>query len=187
MTFVQEFRVRYNECDMQNVVFNANYFVYCDDAVDTWTRFALADELKKVGTSTDLHAVGFDFMLKTTQLTWHSPVKFGDTLDMDCEVSRWGRSSFDVVINGIYKALQKAQKEFGLSFKIIMCFLRHLDEEPSFKILDQAIAHKEKIFGVGLDSSEIGNPPSKFKKLFKKEGENKGYQKVPVGLDKAVP
>jgi adenosine deaminase len=80
--------------------------------------------------------------------------------------------NFDIVINGIYKALQKAEREFGLSFKIIMCFLRHLDEEPGFKILDQAIAHKEKIFGVGLDSSEIGNPPSKFEKLFKKASEN---------------
>jgi acyl-CoA thioester hydrolase len=100
MAYVHTLRVRYGECDMQRVVFNANYFVYCDDAVDTWTRFALADELKKSGTSTDLHAVGFDFMLKTTQLTWHSPVKFGDTLDMDCSVSRWGNSSFDVAING---------------------------------------------------------------------------------------
>jgi len=100
MPYVHTVRVRYGECDMQRVVFNANYFVYCDDAVDTWTRFALADELKKVGTSTDLHAVGFDFMLKTTQLTWHSPVKFGDTLDMDCSVARWGNSSFDVLING---------------------------------------------------------------------------------------
>jgi len=53
-----------------------------------------------------------------------------------------------------------------------MCFLRHLDEEPGFKILDQAIAHKEKIFGVGLDSSEIDNPPRKFEKLFKKASEN---------------
>ena len=80
--------------------------------------------------------------------------------------------SFDIVINGIYKALQKAEKEFGLSFKIIMCFLRHLDEEEGFKILDQALAHKDKIYGVGLDSSEMGNPPSKFEKLFKKAEEN---------------
>ncbi len=100
MSYVHTLRVRYGECDMQRVVFNANYFVYCDDAVDTWTRFALADELKKSGTSTDLHAIGFDFMLKTTQLTWHAPVKFGDTLDMHCAVSRWGTSSFDVAING---------------------------------------------------------------------------------------
>jgi len=76
--------------------------------------------------------------------------------------------SFDIVVNGIYKALQKAQKEFGLSFKIIMCFLRHLDQEEGFKILDQALAHKDKIYGIGLDSSELGNPPSKYEKLFKK-------------------
>ena len=53
-----------------------------------------------------------------------------------------------------------------------MCFLRHLSEEECFKILDQALAHKDKIFGVGLDSSEIGNPPKKFEKLFKKASEN---------------
>ena len=76
--------------------------------------------------------------------------------------------SFDVVINGIYKALQKAQKEFGLSFKIIMCFLRHLDEKEGFKVLDEAFTHKDKIYGVGLDSSETGNPPNKYEKLFKK-------------------
>ena len=81
---------------------------------------------------------------------------------------------FETVINGIYKALQKANREFGLSFKIIMCFLRHLSEKSGFEILDQAIIHKDKIFGVGLDSSEIGNPPSKFKKLFKKSME-KGF------------
>jgi len=80
--------------------------------------------------------------------------------------------NFNIVINGIYKALKKAEKEFDLSFKIIMCFLRHLDEESGFKTLDEAIAHKDKIFGVGLDSSETGNPPSKFKKLFKKAIEN---------------
>ena len=80
--------------------------------------------------------------------------------------------SFDIIINGIYKALKKAEKEFGLSFKIIMCFLRHLTEEECFKILDQALAHKDKIFGVGLDSSEMGNPPKKFEKLFKKAVEN---------------
>ena len=76
--------------------------------------------------------------------------------------------SFDIVINGIHKALQKAQKEFGLSFKIIMCFLRHLDEKEGFTVLDQAFTHKDKIYGVGLDSSEMGNPPNKYEKLFKK-------------------
>ena len=75
---------------------------------------------------------------------------------------------FDIVINGIYKALKKANKELNLTSKIIMCFLRHLDEESGFKILNQALKHKDKIIGVGLDSSELENPPKKFEKLFRK-------------------
>ena len=54
-----------------------------------------------------------------------------------------------------------------------MCFLRHLDEESCFDVLKQACDHKDKIIGVGLDSSEKGNPPTKFKRLFEqaiKEG-----------------
>ena len=80
---------------------------------------------------------------------------------------------FGLVINGIYKALLKAEKELGISSKIIMCFLRHLDEDEAFKTLDQALTYKNKIIGVGLDSSEEGNPPSKFERVFKqamKEG-----------------
>ena len=80
--------------------------------------------------------------------------------------------SFDVVINGIHKALLRAKKEFGLTSKIIMCFLRHLDEVSAFEILNQALLHKDKISGVGLDSSELGHPPKKFEKVFKKVIEN---------------
>ena len=74
--------------------------------------------------------------------------------------------SFDTVINGIDKALKKANKDFGITSKIIMCFLRHLDEDQCFDVLKQACNYKDKIIGVGLDSSEKGNPPTKFKKLF---------------------
>ena len=80
--------------------------------------------------------------------------------------------SFDTVINGIYNALKKANREFGLTFKIIMCFLRHLDEASGFEMLDHALLHKDKITGVGLDSSEIDHPPRKFEKLFKKAIKN---------------
>jgi len=76
--------------------------------------------------------------------------------------------NFDVIINGIYKALLKAEKELGISSKIIMCFLRHFDEESAFKTLDQALTYKNKIIGVGLDSSEVGYPPSKFERVFNK-------------------
>ena len=94
--------------------------------------------------------------------------------------------NFDTIINGIYAALQKANKEFGLTFKIIMCFLRHLDEKAGFEMLDQASAHKEKIVGVGLDSSEIGNPPSKFKKLLEKAIE-KGFLTVAHAGEEGPP
>jgi len=75
---------------------------------------------------------------------------------------------FDLVVSGIHEALLKGKKELGISSKIIMCFLRHLSEKEAFRILDQAINHKNKIVGVGLDSSEIGNPPRKFEKVFDK-------------------
>ncbi len=74
--------------------------------------------------------------------------------------------SFNTIINGIDKALKKAHKDFGITSKIIMCFLRHLDEDQCFDVLKKACNYKDKIVGVGLDSSEKGNPPTKFKKLF---------------------
>ena len=75
---------------------------------------------------------------------------------------------FDLIVSGIHEALLKGKKELGISSKIIMCFLRLLSEKEAFKILDQATNHKNKIVGVGLDSSEIGNPPRKFEKVFDK-------------------
>jgi len=85
--------------------------------------------------------------------------------------------AFDVVFNGIYKALQKAEAEFKMSFKLIMSYLRHLSEEEAFKTLEQSLPFKHLIDGVGLDSSEKGNPPSKFQKVFE-ASEKEGYKLV---------
>ena len=93
---------------------------------------------------------------------------------------------FEVVINGIYKALVKANKEFGLTSKIIMCFLRHLDEKSAFEILDQALVHKNKIIAVGLDSSELNHPPRKFERVFKKAIE-KGFLTVAHAGEEGPP
>lgn len=93
---------------------------------------------------------------------------------------------FDLIINGIHKALLKANKYFGLTFKIIMCFLRHLDEASAFNILDRALVHKDKIVGVGLDSSEVGHPPRKFKRVFKKAIE-KGFLTVAHAGEEGPP
>jgi adenosine deaminase len=76
--------------------------------------------------------------------------------------------SFDTVITGIHKALEDGKEKLGISSKIILCFLRHLDEEAAFKTLEQAKPHLDKIVAVGLDSSEVGHPPSKFQKVFEK-------------------
>ncbi len=74
--------------------------------------------------------------------------------------------SFDTVINGITRAMKDAKTEFGLSSKLIMCFLRHLSEESALETLEVALKHKDKIIAVGLSSSEKGNPPSKFFNAF---------------------
>ncbi len=76
--------------------------------------------------------------------------------------------SFEVALNGIHSALLEGKKQFDISFGIIMCFLRHLDEDAAFETLASALAHKDKIIGVGLDSSEMGHPPSKFERVFAK-------------------
>ncbi len=81
--------------------------------------------------------------------------------------------SFETVLNGIHGALEQGKKEFSISSYLILCFLRHLSEEEALVTLEQALPHKDKIRGVGLDSSELGNPPSKFKRVFaraKEEG-----------------
>jgi adenosine deaminase len=75
---------------------------------------------------------------------------------------------FATVINGINHALQDAREKLGITSKLIMCFLRHLDEASAFQTLEQAMDYKDLIVAVGLDSSEKGNPPSKFKRVFAK-------------------
>lgn len=79
--------------------------------------------------------------------------------------------SFETVITGIKQALEDAKEKFGITSHIIMCFLRHLSEVEAFETLEQSLPFKEYIIGVGLDSSEIGHPPSKFEKVFKKAKE----------------
>jgi acyl-CoA thioester hydrolase len=94
VSYVHRVRVRYGECDMQKVVFNAHYMAYCDDAVDTWFRTALAPG------GEGFEALGFDFMLKTATITWHAPLTFGETADLECSVARWGNASWDVRVVG---------------------------------------------------------------------------------------
>lgn len=74
--------------------------------------------------------------------------------------------AFATVINGLQRACDDAKAKFGISSHLIMCFLRHLSEEAAFETLQQALPYKDQIIGVGLDSSEVGHPPSKFERVF---------------------
>ena len=74
--------------------------------------------------------------------------------------------AFATVFDGIEKALRDGEAELGITSKIILCFLRHLSAEAAMATLDQALAYKGRLVGVGLDSSEQGHPPEKFKAVF---------------------
>jgi acyl-CoA thioester hydrolase len=90
MSFRQTLRIRYGECDMQQVVFNANYFAYVDDAVDQFVRAAMGD----------YHEHGFDFMVKKLTMEWASAARYAEELLLEVRVSRWGTTSFDVTVTG---------------------------------------------------------------------------------------
>ncbi|SDB84570.1 adenosine deaminase [Acinetobacter boissieri] len=74
--------------------------------------------------------------------------------------------AFETVLKGILRACQDAEQKLEISSQLILCFLRHLSEEDAFKTLEQALPFKQHIAGIGLDSSELGHPPSKFERVF---------------------
>jgi acyl-CoA thioester hydrolase len=83
--------VRYQEVDLQNVVFNAHYLGWCDLACAGWMREA-------IGWSGVDDAI--DWMLVKVVLEWQGSSTYGDVVDVDCGIARWGRTSFDVAYRG---------------------------------------------------------------------------------------
>ncbi len=79
--------------------------------------------------------------------------------------------AFATVMGGIQSALDKGEKELGISSRIIMCFLRHLDEASALATLEEAKPFLKQIAAVGLDSSEVGHPPRKFVNVYARAGE----------------
>ncbi|WP_019340170.1 adenosine deaminase [Stutzerimonas stutzeri] len=75
---------------------------------------------------------------------------------------------FEVAMRGISDALADGRELLGISSGLILSFLRHLPEEAAFKTLEQAMPFRDAFFAVGLDSSEMGHPPSKFERVFAK-------------------
>jgi adenosine deaminase len=75
---------------------------------------------------------------------------------------------FETMIVGLEHAAHRAQAEWGLHAKYILCFLRHLSEEEAFATLEEALPYRHHFIGVGLDSSERGHPPEKFARVFER-------------------
>jgi adenosine deaminase len=93
---------------------------------------------------------------------------------------------FSVVADGLLSGMAEAEARFGLSCKLILCFLRHLDEEAAFAALKMAEPYLNRLTGVGLDSSEVGHPPAKFERVFKAAGE-RGLLKVAHAGEEGPP
>ncbi|NND54959.1 MAG: adenosine deaminase [Gammaproteobacteria bacterium] len=74
--------------------------------------------------------------------------------------------AFDVVLDGIHDALEAGESKLGITSRLILCFLRHLSADEAMATLELALPHTDRIHAVGLDSSEVGHPPSKFTEVF---------------------
>ncbi|NNE39682.1 MAG: adenosine deaminase [Marinicaulis sp.] len=93
---------------------------------------------------------------------------------------------FDTAISGILTALRLSRVQFGITAKLIMCFLRHLPEDAAFETLKQAEPWLDQIVGVGLDSSEVGYPPSNFARVFAAAGKH-GLKRVAHAGEEGPP
>jgi adenosine deaminase len=109
----------------------------------------------------DFYDLAWAYMEKSKQQSVaHAEVFF----DPQAHTKRGVR--FDDVIEGIDAALRDAWTKLGISSKLILCFLRDLSAEDAMATLDEALAYKDRIVAVGLDSAEVGNPPAKFAEVF---------------------
>ena len=144
-------------------------------------RFKSVDEVRRAYQFTDLQSFldiyyeGASVLLKEADfydMTWaylkkvssqnvrHSEIFFDPQTHTDRGVP------FETVITGMQRAQVDAERQLKITSKLIMCFLRHLSAEAAMQTLKQALPYKDWIVAVGLDSSEVGNPPKKFTAVF---------------------
>ncbi len=120
-------------------------------------------------TKKDFYDLTWAYLEKAhTQNVIHTEIMFDPQTHTDRGIP------FAYVIEGIHDALEDAKNKYGMTYNLILSFLRHLSEEEAFKTLEEAMPYKSWIKSVGLDSSEVGNPPSKFKNVYAKARE-KGF------------
>tara|TARA_B100000809_G_scaffold266363_1_gene328725 strand:+ start:1884 stop:2891 length:1008 start_codon:yes stop_codon:yes gene_type:complete len=113
-------------------------------------------------TEQDFYDLTYSYLTKCAeQNVRHTEIMFDPQTHTDRGVQ------FSTVIHGIYRAVEAAKENLNVSALLIMSYLRHLSEESAFRTLEHSIPYKHMITAVGLDSSEKGNPPSKFQRVFK--------------------
>lgn len=148
---------------------------------DIKTKYASVEEVKKAYNFSnlqdflDIYYQGAGVLIQEQDfydLTWaylqkiHSENVVYTEIFFDPQTHTARGIAFDTVIQWIHRALEDGEKKLWIRAKIIMCFLRHLDEDSAIKTLEEAVKYKDIITAVGLDSSELGNPPAKFQKVF---------------------
>lgn len=114
-------------------------------------------------TAQDFHDLAMDYLTKAHE---HSVLHCELFFDPQAHTSRG--VPFPTVIGGYRSGLLQAERTFGISASLIMCFLRDMSAEYAMATLMEALPYKDSIIGVGLDSDERGNPPSKFAKVFER-------------------
>ncbi|MEH6699759.1 MAG: adenosine deaminase [Brevundimonas sp.] len=125
--------------------------------------YAGADVLR---TEQDFHDLGLAYFRRAAaDSVRHAEIFFDPQTHTDRGIP------FQVAIDGLLASMDRAEAELGVSSSLILCFLRHLDEDAAFATLKAAEPWQDRILGVGLDSSEVGHPPSKFQRVFECAGE----------------
>ena len=94
--------------------------------------------------------------------------------------------AFRTMIDGLTRAIDAATTSLGVRARLVMCFLRHLDEADAERTLDEALPYKSRIIGVGLDSSEVGHPPGKFRNVFRR-ARQEGFRLVAHAGEEGPP
>jgi adenosine deaminase len=131
-------------------------FSRLQDFLDIYYRGA--DVLRTEEDFRDLAVAYFDRAAADTVV--HSEIFFDPQTHTDRGIP------FGTVMSGLLAGMAEAEAKHGLTSKLILCFLRHLDEQAAFATLREAEPWLDRIEAVGLDSSELGHPPSKFERVF---------------------
>ncbi|MCZ6477661.1 MAG: adenosine deaminase [Gemmatimonadetes bacterium] len=160
---VEEARAAYRFSDLQSFL-----DIYYEGA-----RVLLREE--------DFHDLTWAYLLKARQDNIiHTEIFFDPQIHTERGVP------FETVLSGIRAALDAGRKELDISSHLLLCFLRHLSADAAMSTLEQALPHRDAILGVGLDSTEVGNPPSKFASVFER-ARKKGFLSVAHAGEEGPP